>query len=368
MAFGAISAANHGDLGQALRTGATGIYDANWYRHIAGNGYVDPHLGGPVKVFYPGYPMAVAALYWPAKVLLDLTLGSTETIAQHVVLPAAMLLVSNLALLGAMVILWRLYAPRLGPAATILGLGFLLSWPTAFFLSIGYSESLFILVVACAFLCAQRGRWLEAGILGAAACLIRFPGAFLLIPLAMIWLASTPRRNLPALAGGVIFALGAAAYPSWLWITSGDPLAYLHLQETHHRSLAGPIAAMGLMLQQARDGARAVLGRPSGQRLVDVPTIAANWLGLLAGIVSAIAGWTRLRAYEIAWIVVVLLVPLVSGTGESLDRYVLAAFPAFFLLGWWLRRWPIAAVALMALSSAWLFVLSYNFARVIWVG
>ena len=71
--------AYHGNLGQALGTGATGIYDANWYRHIAENGYVDPHLGGPVKVFYPGYPMAVAALYWPVKGLLDLTLGSTET-------------------------------------------------------------------------------------------------------------------------------------------------------------------------------------------------------------------------------------------------------------------------------------------------
>lgn len=158
------------------------------------------------------------------------------------------------------------------------------------------------------------------------------------------------------------------AYPAWLWLTSGDPLAYLHLQQTHHRFLAGPARAIAGMVGQTIDAMRVLLGHPSGQRLVDVPTIAANSLALLGGIVTGTLGRTRLRTYEVVWVILVLLVPLLSGTGESLDRYLLAAFPLFFLLGWWLRRWPVMAAGLMALSTAWLFYLSYNFAHVIWVG
>jgi hypothetical protein len=122
------------------------------------------------------------------------------------------------------------------------------------------------------------------------------------------------------------------------------------------------------MAEQARDGIKALTGRPSAQRLVDVPTIAANWVALAAGVVTVTFGWTKLYAYEMVWVAIVFLVPLISGTGESLDRYWLAAYPVFFLVGWWLRRRPIIAVGLMALSSVWLFILSYNFARLVWVG
>ena len=364
-------AAKHGDLGAVLGGAATNTYDASWYRAIAVHGYADPHLGGPVTVFYPGYPLVIAALYWPVRLVGDLLAGAGQfaPVANGIVLPGAMLLISNLALLGALLVLWRLYEPRFGSRATILGTGFLLAAPTSFFLSAGYSESLFVLVVAASFLNAERGRWLQVSLLGAAACLIRFPGFFLIIPLAMIW-ATKPRRapRWPALGGLGIFAIGALAYPAWLWAVSGDVLAYLHLQETHHRGLSGPWTAVGAMIDQARNAVRVLRGHPSNQRLNDVPTIAANSLALVVGIATAIVGWARLHAYEVVWVILVFLVPLLTGTGESLDRYWLAAFPIFFLIGWWLRRWPIVAAGLMTLSTVWLVVLSYNFARIIWVG
>lgn len=363
--------AKHGDLGAALGAAATNTYDASWYRAIAAHGYVDPHLGGPVTIFYPGYPLAVAAVYWPVKLVGSLAVGTNQfsPFAADVLLPAVMLLVSNLALLAALLVLWRLYGARLGATSTVLGIGFLLAAPTGFFLSAGYSESLFILAAALAFLFAENGRWIVAGLAGAAACLIRFPGAFLLVPLVIIWLRTDrPRRLTTAAIGAGLFAAGAVAYPAWLWANTGDPLAYLHLQNTHHRGLAGPWTALAAMTDQVRNATRALRGHPSNQRLVDVPTIAANSLALVAGVATAVLGWTRLRAYEVAWVILVFLVPLFTGTGESLDRYWLAAFPVFFLIGWWLRRWPVAAIGLMALSTVWLFVLSYNFARVIWVG
>jgi len=371
IAFIGMLLAKHGDVPATIQA-ASRLYDSAFYDLIVLHGYAnDPQYGHAASAFYPGYPLVVAAVYWPLRWLASLFLNGSAlaTVSEGVLLQLATLLVCNVALLAALALLWRLYSERLGSRATLIGIAFLLAAPTSFFFSNGFSESLFVLAVAAVFLLAEKGRWIGAGAVGAAACLIRFPGAFLLLPLALIWLRSArPRPIRQGAAGAGIFAIGALAYPAWLWATLGDPLAYLHLEATHHRALVGPLRAVGEMLTQAGDGVRALLGRSSSQRLVDVPTIAANSVALLAGIVTIIAGWTKLRAYEIVWVALVFLVPLLSGTGESLDRYWLAAFPFFFLLGWWLRRWPIAAVTLMALSSTWLFVLSYNFARVIWVG
>ena len=371
IAFVAMLWAKHGDVAAAVQA-ASRLYDSAFYDLIVLHGYaVDPLYGHAASVFYPGYPLVVAAVYWPLRFVSSLFLSGSalSSFSDGTLLPLATLLVCNVALVAALAVLWRLYLPRLGEPATLLGVGFLLTAPTSFFLSNGFSESLFVLAIAVAFLQAEKGRWISAGAAGAAACLIRFPGAFLVVPLALIWFQTAkPRPISRATIGAGTFAVGAIAYPAWLWATSGDALAYLHLQQSHHRSLAGPVHAVGVVLTQARDAGRALLGRPSGQRLIDVPTIAANSIALVAGAVTTLFGWTRLRAYEVVWVALVFLVPLVSGTGESLDRYWLAAFPFFFLLGWWLRRWPVAAFALMGLSAVWLFVLSYNFARIVWVG
>src|SRR5439155_26166325 len=131
---------------------------------------------------------------------------------------------------------------------------FLVTAPTSFFFSNGFSESLFVLALAVAFLQGEKGRWIGAGAAGAAACLIRFPGAFLFFPLALIWLRTAkPRPISQAAIGAGTFMIGAVAYPIWLWATSGEPLAYLHLEQSHRRSLAGPGRAVGMMLSQAAD-------------------------------------------------------------------------------------------------------------------
>src|SRR5207247_5942294 len=128
--------------------------------------------------FLPGYPLLVAAVCWP----LSGVAGSGSVWA----LPLATLLACNLSLLAALILLWRLYRPRLGPAATAIGLCLLLSWPSAFFLSVGYSESTFLAASAGSLMMAERRRWGWAGALGGAACLVRLPGLFLIVPLAMI--------------------------------------------------------------------------------------------------------------------------------------------------------------------------------------
>jgi hypothetical protein len=78
-----------------------------------------------------------------------------------------------------------LYRPRLGSTATLIGSCLLLAAPNAFFLSSGHSESAFLAATTLAFLLAERGRWVAAGV-AAAAALIRAPGVLLLLPLAAL--------------------------------------------------------------------------------------------------------------------------------------------------------------------------------------
>ena len=102
--------------------------------------------------------------------------------------------VSLAAFLGALVLLYRLVALELGrssPRATLL---LLAVFPGALFFGAPYSESLFLLAV--------RGRLLRrphralgvAGACAAAASATRSAGLVLLLPLALFWWESRPRR------------------------------------------------------------------------------------------------------------------------------------------------------------------------------
>jgi hypothetical protein len=71
----------------------------------------------------------------------------------------------------------------------------------------------------------------------------------------------------------------------------------------------------------------------------------------------AAAGWIKLPLAHVVWIALMVGFPLATGgTQYSLNRYMLAAWPAFFFSGWLLRRAPLAAGALMAVDLAAMFV------------
>src|SRR5262249_50384735 len=99
------------------------------------------------------------------------------------------IILSNAALLVALVYLYRLvrldYEPRIA-ARTIL---YLCVFPTTLFLSAVYPESLFLVLVVSAFYYARTARWFVAGTLTAAAAICRPPGILLIVPLVFEYLS-----------------------------------------------------------------------------------------------------------------------------------------------------------------------------------
>lgn len=336
----------------ALLHVAADRYDARWYAGIVRHGYgVDPHMAA----FYPGYPVVVRGL-WAVIGNLDI----------------ALLLTVNLAVVVAAVALHTLYVPRIGLPATTLGTGLLLAAPAGIFLDLAFSEAVFLAAVAATFLLAVRGRWLVAGAAGAAACLVHFNGALLGVPLLLMAVSARAwRRPLPLAGGALVFVAGAAAYPLYLAAAFHDPLRYVHLQSTfwHHR-LVNPLRTAAVGLYRMVPASRALITLRAGAvRPPDGAAVFADGamltiaLGVLAG------GIRRLTAAEWAWVLLVLLPPLASfSVPDSLARYLLAAFPIYYLAGRLLAPFPPAALGLMAIGLAFQGELAFRVAQGYFIG
>ena len=329
---------------------ASGRYDANWYRVIAAGGYT---TAGPYRGsvgFYPGYPLIarLVALFIP-----DLRI--------------ALLLVTNIALALACFALYRLYAPRWGARAAVIGAAILICAPAGLFLGIGFSESAFLAAVAGAFLFADRQRWILAGLCGAAACAIRFNGALLAIPLFIAaYQARAWRAPVPLVVGIVIFALGAAAFPAYLGLAHGNPLLYVQAQaQLWHHHLVDPLHPIRVGEQRMVSAIVAFFtGRSTDVRYVDAPAVAMDGFMLLVAGATVVFGWRRLPLQEWVWVLLVVLPPLiVFSVPDSMARYLLAAFPIYFLVARLFDRFPAGAVVIMAFGLAYQGELAFRLAQ-----
>ena len=90
------------------------------------------------------------------------------------------IVVSLAAALAAFVLLYRLTETRLGADGARRAVLYLAVFPMALFLGAVYSESLFLALAIGAFLLAERGRWLGAGLVTGLAMLTRIAGIALL--------------------------------------------------------------------------------------------------------------------------------------------------------------------------------------------
>lgn len=299
-------------------------WDSTWYLELARDGYE----GGLDTAFFPLYPMLVRAFVLPFPSEGALLLSAYA--------------VSLGCFLGALWLLHRLVELELGRGVATASVWLLALFPAAVYFGAPYSESLFLLVSVGAFYAARTGRWAWAGGLAAAASATRSAGLVLLLPLALIWLDSRPRR-LSGLTWLALAPLGVAGYALYLGLHHGDALAFVDAQEAWHRDFAGPFVGVWDGVLAAWDGTR-----------VDLMLFAFL---VFAG-VAVFGALRRLpRAYG-AYAFVALAIPLSYPVDPqplmSLPRFMSVLFPLFV----WLavvteerrRTAPVAAISAVGLA------------------
>jgi hypothetical protein len=198
------------------------IWDGGWFLRVAGgypSGYTygtDGTLQGNELAFFPLYPMLIRGLS---------TIGlSPGTAAITVSWAASIAAAVALHLLGT-----SLYSRRAGWALVAI----CCSAPMSVVLSMAYSESLFLALVAGMFVAAHRQVWWVAGLLGLGAALTRPTGAAAAVALAVaavIAVRRDPGRRWPPLAAAAVALTGVPLYLGWVAWRVGDLDAWFRIQ------------------------------------------------------------------------------------------------------------------------------------------
>lgn len=315
-------------------------FDSYWYGTIATTGYPEVEdrtdLGWSDSTgvhqsdwaFFPLYPVTA----WAVASVTGLSVLNAMEILSWVFAAAALF-----AFMG--------FARRMLPAteAGYAMLAFAL-FPFSVFLHVHYTEALFLAILLAAFNCLFDDRRWQAALLLALLVLVR-PTGLLMLPAAVIYFHEQRagpwqlRRLLLLLTPA---AMSFGAYCLYQYVHTGEPLAFSIAQAGWGRSWSWPWSGFF----------------NSGDIATQIESIYAMALILLA--IGA------RKAMPLSFQVLLginILVPLCSGSVDSITRFTLVLFPLFLVAGPWLAKLPVAGrIALgcvafaLQLVGAWLWV------------
>jgi hypothetical protein len=239
---------------------------------------------------------------------------------------------------------------------------FLLIFPTAYFLHIGYTEALFMALVLGSFLAARTERWWLAGALGGLAALARINGLVLIPALAAEaftqWLQRSPaerRFRMEWMAIGLV-GVGFALYMGLNYVIYGSPFEFLRIQHEHwFKSLAAPWDAISAAFGWFRSD------NPDNQLMYGFMELLFVGIGLAGTIFAAF----RFRPSWFVWMAGNMLLFVSTSFLLSTPRYALTLFPLFVSLALVsARTWVL--VLLSAVSIGGLIYFAGRFATGVW--
>ena len=334
-------------------------WDSRWYDWIVQEGYwLRPGQQSNIA-FFPLYPLII-------KVTMPLV-GNNTILAG--------VLISNLAFLLALIVLYQLvesiYADRGVARRTVY---YLAIFPTSFFFSAMYSESLFLLFTVTAVYFARKKLWVWATLMGLLASATRTVGVLIWGLVMWEWLqvhgwtieTIRQRRSWHNLWNGLrsdwfhfliisVIPLGLLSYMLFLQMTFNDPIAFSTVQAAWGRENVGPWT---VIIRDVGDLLTEGASPENLSRLLNLGT-------LIFFLAMSPLVWRRLGAGYAIYIILSLLIPATSAS-QSIIRYALVCFPLFIVVGDWGRNelfdrtWVTVSAVLLGVLTAvfvnWFFV------------
>jgi len=297
-------------------------WDALNYQKLAQFGYSATGELQPLLVFYPLYPWTVRLF---ALVTRDYLVSA--------------FIVSTLASLVTAIVLMRLVELDYPKDLAQRAVWFLFIFPTSYFLHIGYTESLFLMLALSCVFAARKQRWLLAGLFGALTCLTRANG-LVLVPVLVVesahqyWI--TRRWQWQWLWIGIA-AFGFAGYLVLNKHVTGDAFAFTSLmQRFFSKSLSPPWAGI--------DNAIGSMSRaPAEAEMIGTQEV----LFIVLGFACTVVSWIKLRPAYSVWMTGNWLLFVSVSFVLSVPRYTLTMFPIYILF------------SMLAARRVWLAVITF---------
>ncbi len=266
---------------------------------------------------YAGTDMA----FFPLFPLLIRILGSL--VGNHLV---AGLLISNASFFFGLLYLYKLLEHEYDRSVARRAIFYVSIFPSAFFFSAVYTESLFFMLTVASFYYMRMHHWWFAGAIGFLAALTRVEGVLLVVPFLIEWYSQYKpnlKQHLSNLLPGGLIPLGLFTYMAFLWVLVGDPLYFSHVQIHWNRHFALPWVSVVNSLHQI---ATATQGQTIANQLMEL-----SFTFLMIGVL--IVGWKQLRPSYIAYMALSILIPMSTSSLMSMPRFALVLFPMFAILG-----------------------------------
>jgi asparagine N-glycosylation enzyme membrane subunit Stt3 len=154
----------------------------------------------------------------------------------------------------------------------------------------------------------------------------------------------------------ILVPLGLATYMGYLWVLSGDPLLFSHVQIHWNRHLAWPWVSILHSFDTIRTA--------HAQQTIANQILELAFTFLMLAVLFA--GLRRLRLSYIVYMALSILVPLSTSSLLSMPRFALVLFPMFALLALWGAR-PAINNVYVAFSLPLLGLFTVLFADWYWV-
>lgn len=324
-------------------------WDSDWYDYIAREGYgTQEGRRAYATAFFPLFPFLAR---W-----LGLLVGDRLT---------AGLFLSYLSLFFGLFYCYRIGLKFLDRITVERSIILLLVFPGSFFFSAFYTESLFLFLTSGSFFYFLSRRFFWAGIFGLLACLTRPTGitliAVMMASLIFQWF-SGQRKPKWSVLFLLLIPVGLFIYMILLFFWTGNPLAFVNAQSHWSRSNTFPL----LTLLQAWYSIDFSFPR-------DMTNIqfAINWFCavgfLILGIVMLVSAWKEKTDIGLPlWVLAGVLMPLSTGSVDSMVRYCSVLFPGFFSIATHIKS-DIFYFWLITFWSSLLVVYSLGFMNKFWV-
>jgi hypothetical protein len=317
-------------------------WDAPHYVSIAENGYVNTGDAANFIVFFPLYPILIRLF----------------TVDFNYINLSA-LIVANVCSLIAFLYLYKLAKLEFNDSVALKAVLFLSVFPTAYFLSVPYTEGLFFALVIASIYYARLGKWQFAGLISLLAALTRIAGVLLLPVLLVEYFHQKgwkPKKTDLRVLWPFLALAGFLIYLGINYQVTGNPFTFMTVEATHWFNRIDPRGGLDAAYSWARNASY-----PDYITIGLAPLVFAVFGLVMVGV----SVWRRLRPVYIVYMFLTWALAVSTSWWISVPRYVMSMFPIFMLLGLLTNR-KVVNIAIVLASGAVLCYFTVFFALGWW--